>query len=474
MKMTIAAATARRLGRNNSDRRGAGPDQAGLPPERASLLQRLAILLIALCATGCAHMPPPAPARCDLVGYPIVVGAGENNLVARTGGAPNLSDVLPGLIRSGVAPLVAGEHDKVLVISGGSLHGAFGAGFFRGLPSVPQYKVVTAVSTGAMQSTFVFLANRKPEKTKVYPAYMHADPYLGKAGDGYLSDLALAYAINREGDLLKVNRLGYLGAALDGSIATFQPLRTSMKSLITEETIRQVASESNDRHRSLLVGVTDLDNGVGYALDLTKLAVAAGTSIDFKSARDCFVEAVLASSSVPPGVPPVTLTVNGKPQLFMDGGAKFGVFYQQVRDAVDATPSVDMDLVVNGKLFEGDWLEKGKPVKKWSLINFGLRAVDAMETEVYRFSVNDVARWGAKNGTFRVALISNAGLNELRDEPDQYPSRLDGKSCQLHHDEDAKAKPQEFYPSYMRCLIDYGQRRGETDPWNPPSALIHQ
>lgn len=435
-------------------------------------VRSLLLVLLTLSFAGCAHIRPKQVGQCDLVGYKIVVGAGEKNLVGAGGGATDFRAMLPQLLGRNAPALVAGSNDRVLVLSGGSLHGAFGAGFFRGLPAVPHYRVVTAVSTGAIQSPFLFLANSKPEPGKIYPSYMHADPRLGKPGEGYVSDLALAYAVGRESDLLKVRRLGYIGAVIDGSLATFDPLRQGQKLLITETTIRQIAEESKIG-RSLLVGVTDLDEGVGYAIDLTKLAVEAVNSGHVAEARDCFVEAVVASATVPPGVPPVTLKVNGKVHLFMDGGAKFGVFYQQIREAVASTSSADMDLVVNGKLFDSPWLENGKPVEKWSLINFGVRAVDAMETEVYSFSVNDVARFGEKDGRFRVALISDVGLTGFPDDPDQYPSRVDGKTCAFHHDQDAKAKPQQFYPSYMRCLIDYGQKRGEDNAWNPPSALIH-
>ena len=49
---------------------------------------------------------------------------------------------------------------EFLVLSGGSQHGAFGGGFFSALPHVPTYDVVTGISTGALQSTTVFLANQ--------------------------------------------------------------------------------------------------------------------------------------------------------------------------------------------------------------------------------------------------------------------------------------------------------------------------
>ena len=429
----------------------------------------LAVGLLAVALAGCAHLPPRASPRCELTGYPIVVGAGEQTVAATgTPTAPTLRAVLPSLLADLRVARRDQPNDRVLVLSGGSLNGAFGAGLFKGLPAIPRYQVVTAVSTGALQSTFIFLANEKVPR-KRYPAYFRADPLLGKPGDSYPTDLALAYAVGREGDLIKVNRLSYVGAAIGGSLATFDPLHATLRDLITVETLDQVASEYTDHHRSLLVAAADLEDGVGYALDLTKLAVEAKTNGDLQAATSCYIDAILASASVPPGVPPVSLTVNGRTHIFMDGGARFGVFFQQVRDEVDRTPNVDIDLVVNGALIGGPWLEKGQPVKRWSIINFGLRAVDLLENEVYRFSVNDVARWGAKQGTLHLAFISNAGLRNLTVSPGEFDFR--GKSCDTAHEEDARQKPQEFYPGYMRCLIAYGQARGTSDPWNPATAI---
>lgn len=372
-------------------------------------------------------------------------------------------------------------HRQILVLSGGSQHGAFGSGFFAGLSAVPAYDVVTAVSTGALQSTFVFLANQG-EPIRKYLPYMSKAPSVGTPGRTNLEDLEVAYAISTEGDLMKVSGLGYIGAALNGSIATFGPLKAMMEGMISNATLKQVAAQARLKRR-LLVGVADLDDGRGYALDLTRLVEDA---TDVADVRDCYIDALIASSSVPPGVPPVTLKVDLDPDgkhdlrqhMFMDGGALFGVFFQQVHDSVGRAPTpgrtpsaADVTLVVNGTLYGTPWLDKGgHAVGKWSVVNFGLRAVDLLQTQVYRFSVDDIEKWALPNGILRMAFISNENLKTLTELPDDhsFTTGSDRKTnCgQFRAEDKAVSHPQEFDAKYMQCLIDYGRARGAKDPWN--------
>ena len=453
-------------------------------PRRWSVISVAAAAGLTATLAGCAHMPPRPAQGCRLIGYPIIVGAGDRrSLLAGSGRTPSLEQALPGLLKPIYTLAGLPAEEKVLVLSGGSQHGAFGAGFFRGRKTVPDYRVIAAVSTGAIQSTFIFLAHQ-PVPQGPLPAYFHDDPLIGKPRSSYLTDLALAYAIGREGDLLAVNRLNYVGAAVDGSLATFAPLRHVLGDLITAATLVQVADQNNAApKRALLVGVTNLDDGVGYAIDLTKLVADAVRPTMTPSEKlaaakplvPCYIDAIVASATVPPGVPPVSLTVNGETHMFMDGGARFGVFFQQIERQLDLLPKVDMDLVVNGKLFGDLWLENGRPVTKWSIVTFGLRAVALLENQVYRFSVDDVERWAAGRGSVRFAFIANDGLTSKPGSvpPMDYASRLDGRTCGNALEADAKDKPQEFDHAYMRCLIDYGQARGELDQWNPPSAINH-
>ena len=56
------------------------------------------------------------------------------------------------------------EDDAVVVLSGGGAHGTFGAGFLLGLQdahALPRdAEIVTGISTGSLQATFVFLASQ--------------------------------------------------------------------------------------------------------------------------------------------------------------------------------------------------------------------------------------------------------------------------------------------------------------------------
>ena len=433
----------------------------------------IALLSFTLLA-ACAQVRPEVATGCVLPAYPMLVSDNEPGLMAAGVRPRSFADILDARLqaRSQSPAAAIGVPKEILVLSGGSQHGAFGAGLFRGMASVPTYDVVTAVSTGALQGTFLFLANQ-PEPKRVYPAFMRPDPAIGAPGQSNVKDLALAYAISNESDLMKISKLGVAGAAFDGSVGNFKPLRQALAGLISDETLLAVAAEA-DKGRALFVGVSNLDDGNGYAIDLTELAKNGRDNGNISAVRQCYIDALVASASVPPGVPPVSLRTSPDLQthLYMDGGARFGVFFQQVRKEVNDKFPANVTLIVNGALYGGPWTEKGKPVDKWSVVNFGLRAVDLMENQVYRFSVDDVESWAMANGSLKMAFISNQGLTKVTTQPDAWP--YNNMTCaQASADDDKKTHPQEFHPEYMRCLIDYGQARGKDEPWNkvvPPKT----
>lgn len=428
-------------------------------------MTRLAAFVVSLLLlAGCGQVRPIAPSGCAVIAYRLLPSAQDPAKFLAENRAPRdfgeiVLDRLRGLQGAPNHPR------QVLVLSGGGQHGAFGAGFFLGLPHVPDYRVVTGVSTGALQSTLVFLANQpEPSDRTALPAYMSLNPSLGTPGRSNLQDLALAYAIQKEGDLMKVGSPAR--AVTKGSIATFGPLRNLLRALITHDTIVAVAGEAR-KGRSLFVGVTDLDDGYGYAVDLTEMAKRAVDDHAVDAVIPCYIDSLVASSTVPPGVPPVSLPVAGSPQtdMFMDGGARFGVFFDQLHDVAKANGSTDMTVIVNGGLYSAPWLDdKGDRIGKWSVASFGLRAVDMLENQVYRLSVGDAEQWAVDNGTLRMAFISNEKLRVMTGDPDQWI--YGDRTCADASKADEAHKPIQFHPEYMRCLIDYGQKRGARDPWN--------
>src|SRR5689334_20243047 len=97
---------------------------------------------------ACSHLPPPQTARCVLPSYRLLVnqnglGAGDH---AFAGQEPDELTKKMSAELGAVRPLRQ-SNDDLLILSGGSQHGAFGAGFFEGLgetPSgVPTYRFVT-------------------------------------------------------------------------------------------------------------------------------------------------------------------------------------------------------------------------------------------------------------------------------------------------------------------------------------------
>ena len=233
--------------------------------------------------------------RCLFV--PVIISAakgdGEDGEVLGLGRTQARDDLVADIHQIFTARNGNGAKPRFLLLSGGGEHGAFGAGLLLGMAranqgKLPAYDIVTGVSTGSIQSTFVFLANTPlsdGERDKKYPAYMKARPEIGSPGKTYLEDLALAYAIDKESELLHVRPMGTVSLIAKGSFANMNPLRSMMKRLITTDTLRQVAREYkiNDQEspkRLLLVGVTNEDDSFGYAINLTKIAYDAISQYD--------------------------------------------------------------------------------------------------------------------------------------------------------------------------------------------------
>ncbi|WP_245584364.1 patatin-like phospholipase family protein [Novosphingobium acidiphilum] len=439
-----------------------------------------------------AHAAPVPSAVARLVAYARARNQEQNRATC---------DVLVGheQAQKARAPHASGPS---IVLSGGSEDGAFGAGLFLGLQDKhqlpPEPEVVTGVSTGSLQATFVFLArqpvagdrtyewvDRQSPSLRALPGADQEPPLAEKRSN--LEDLALAYSISREGDILKPAPLGGISVVTQGTRARLTPLRDRLTRMITEGTIAQVAAQAC-LGRVLLVGVADVDDGYGYALDMTELALeafAGGHSTDrMTKVRETYVSALLASSSVPIGAMPVTLRFrefddDGKPvevasreHLFIDGGARFGVFLPDTDDDADVT------LVVNTSLATNYWHSTDKdpnhPASKWSALTLAERTVeDLLETQVYQLSVGRVE---ASARSLSMAYISNQNVVYPDGTPGEPPDQhvYAGQTCGWWRDRDkALQNPLQFHPGYMACLLDYGRTRGNLAQWNLRSTRHH-
>jgi len=267
-----------------------------------------------------------------------------------------------------------------------------------------------------------------------------------------------------------------------GSLATFRPLRSLIFGMLSDATLSDIkAAYDHGNGRHLLVGVTNLESGDGYAIDLTQYVDGAFQPRGNNDlVRHCYIDALLASSSVPPGMPPVSLTLyspaNPQPEpksaLYIDGGARFGVFWGQLNG--EPIPNLKrVTMLVNGTLSAGPW-EDFQKKGKWSILSTAKRSSEILINQIYRFSVDKIEGRVPKGVQLNEALISNLGLMkrygpEAAIAPDLFvhPSGKDGRTCGdwFRYDHD-HYHPLEFHPHYMQCLVAYGRMRGATAPWN--------
>jgi predicted acylesterase/phospholipase RssA len=456
------------------------------------MTSKLVLSALSLLLFACSHARPEALADCRLRAIPMYVGTTHPREIAAPGTAPAVVKPPPSplqqfmtniLVQAPRDPAEAQRPSEVLVLSGGSQHGLFGTGFFLGRPSVPTYRMVTGVSTGSLQSTMFFLANQPVAPDRVYPEDRGFDPGAIPIRHSNLEDFAASSLISSEKSILKVGGGGILGGLASGSVTSLEPLKGRIYGLISPQTLVHIGRE-REHGRILLVGVTDLDDGNGYAIDLTELASrvkpdSAPAEVD--AIRHCYVDTLIASSSVPLAAYPVSLNIKVVPtgevrtDLFVDGGARYGVFLKQVEDSIQAAnlarsnmpappPPTNVTLIVNGVMYSKPWTEKNVRPEKWSALSLGFRSIDILENQVYRFSIDQVETAALSGGTLKMAFISNEGLPAGAEDPGQHSYK--GRTCTDWSAEDDRAHVAEFHPHYMACLLDYGKARGEHELWN--------
>ena len=377
---------------------------------------------------------------------------------------------------------------SMLFLSGGSQNGAFGAGFLdawakaraaAGAPgALPRFTVVTGISTGALQSTFAFLG-RTDVIVRQYTI----------AQEDELLHVFVKGGLKSKSVLTKA-RAG-LAIAQKGAVSELAPLREKLRGLITEEVLTAVAQEAKSG-RHLLVGAVEMDSGDAYIFDLTRAATAyvadlaqAKVDGDFSKVpqmRDCYIEALMASASVPMAAQPVF--IDGK--MYIDGGARFGVISDFSADVMEKAAKIMADaetratrasepknlfILVNGTLEAGrtcdlsDCPAGGAPplaagvvpqYGKWSFDKLALRSMSVLINQSYRSSVY----WATSQAKAR-------GFTPyfLRIESDLNAHRYDGRTCAAWKTVDEQDAPVEFHPRFMRCEIDYGRSRSEVAQW---------
>jgi hypothetical protein len=366
------------------------------------------------------------------------------------------------------ALLTTSEPDNsMLLMSGGGQHGAFGAGLITRWKEInggalPRFRTVTGVSTGALLSTDAFI--NRPEAAQQ------------------------AYSIDRESQLLRpyARRNGkggfgigsYVAILRNNAVADLAPLEAMLRDHLDLPTLRRVVEEADGRR--LLVGAVDVDSGDAVVFDMVDMAkkAVASPGVRGEHYRDCYVKAILASSSVPLAAKPVLIDN----RLYIDGGARYGVFVDTfgreagLGDDEPAGEPPHLYILVNGLQRVSAACGKAEAARcgrdgsdpydnldgrhrGWSLLGLAQRSSDVLISQIYRFSVADItARYNARYGS----VADRIHYMPIDPEP-MLAHGNNGRSCGEWHDlDDRELRPLQFHPRYMACLISYGRTYADT------------
>jgi len=161
----------------------------------------------------------------------------------------------------------------------------------------------------------------------------------------------------------------------------------------------------------------------------------------------------------------MTLETSRGAEMYMDGGARFGVFLEPVLRAFQGAGGgrAQVTLMVNTTMEAPRWSGGEGARQRWSAADAAARAVKLLETQVYRFSAFSVETLGALQGGVDMAYLGNAEIPGGEAPLDHV---FNGKRCAAWQALDAAARPLQFSSRYMACIADYGRARGAAAQWN--------
>lgn len=432
---------------------------------------RLALVLLGLLIGGCAVKPPPTM-TCNFVRYEMEVAVPPAN--AEQPG--QMADVLRDELATPASERADSALASMLFMSGGGEHGAFSAGILdewakREGGRLPKFQVVTGISTGSILATFAFT--------------------------GDTDDAVAGYTITNETQLLtpyltrkngKIEASSFAKLAKHGAVANLEPLRRRIRGYLTDAVLGRVR-DGHEAGRTLLVGVVDVDTGQAVALDLGEMGARyfkpGNSAAQKEQIKTCYIEAIAASSSAPMASVPVFIDN----RMYVDGGMRFGMFSDEIGKAIRDHAAAfaphqraSIYLIANGSQetaphcgkVDKSLCEPPNPPtgglegahEKWEFVQLALRSERILVNQVYRFSADKVRTEAQLSGSpFKFARIDS--------DVDTHVYTLDDpvlgtgtRTCKEWTAIDkATLDPLQFYPRYMRCLIDYGRMRANKDKW---------
>lgn len=188
----------------------------------------------------------------------------------------------------------------ILTLTGGGSRGAFGTGFLVGWTrkgDIPNFDVITGISTGAVMAPFIFLGGEELQKAEHFYTKMNTE------------------------DVFTRSWLSFFGY---GHIMTAKPLKKLFRRNFDKAFLEKVALE-HKKGRRLYIGTTNIDTGQLIVWDMGAIA-----SSDREDKYQRFADIIYASAALPVYLPPqyMSVDIEGKKyyQMHVDGGIYSQVF----------------------------------------------------------------------------------------------------------------------------------------------------
>ncbi|WP_422023999.1 patatin-like phospholipase family protein [Roseibium sp.] len=212
----------------------------------------------------------------------------------------------------------------VLSISGGGSHGAWGAGFLKGWSETgtrPDFRVVTAMSVGALLATPAFLG---PEYDRILTRF---------------------FVEGKQSEFYRVGPGSIIGGLLgSGHFADNTPGLKLLKELLDDTVIDAIAREYR-KGRRLYVSTANFDNNRWTLWDLGAIA-ASGEPDRYHRYRQVILAAIAVPAAFPPVYFPVEVAGKTYGQMHLDAGTNF-VFFGSFMTGTDAAALAEANLQVD-------------------------------------------------------------------------------------------------------------------------------
>lgn len=305
----------------------------------------------------------------------------------------------------------------ILALSGGGSNGAFGSGLLCGWTAAgtrPKFKIVTGVSTGALQATPAFLGPKYDYILReIYTKYDTDDIYIRRP-------LRTIFHYD--------------------SVNDSWPLKKLIERYITDDILAAVAKKHASGYR-LYMGTTNVDTREFVIWNMGRIAASSR-----KDSLELFRKILLASSSMPVVFPPVYFEVesDGKKyhEMHCDGGAHAQVFFRgflfdfqdALEDAGLLSSNVDLDLYI---------INNGK-----SLMSEARQNVAPRIFSIAAVTINNLFKITMTSSLYRIYVLTG-----------RYG--IDFNLAAIPEDSDLVMSPLEFEPEAMKQLFDLGYELAE-------------